>query len=186
MRISKEWLRQAGLPFDQTQCIKGLRETRWPGRHQLFVDPRRPQQMWFIDGAHTVESLQYAAKWFQKHAQTRPNSKRVLLFHLSHDRSPSTLLPPLVELNKRLPFDWVYFVKPSSPASSPAPSSEDLSLHVQMAEFWNHYTNQMATPLLIKDLLQVIQQSSEPLMILGTGSLYLVGDLLRILNVPLR
>ena len=44
----------------------GLEETRWPGRCQTIVDrhPGRRGVTWYLDGAHTVESLQCCAEWF--------------------------------------------------------------------------------------------------------------------------
>jgi folylpolyglutamate synthase len=44
--------------------IEGLASTRWPGRCQRVADPRRPQTTWFLDGAHTVESLRCCFNWF--------------------------------------------------------------------------------------------------------------------------
>ncbi len=51
--------------------IAGLEKTRWPGRCQIVVDPSRPGKedgngstTWFLDGAHTVESLKASAEWY--------------------------------------------------------------------------------------------------------------------------
>jgi len=46
-------------PFKQ-----GLIKTRWPGRCQTVQDPVYPKTAWFLDGAHTRESLEYSIKWF--------------------------------------------------------------------------------------------------------------------------
>jgi hypothetical protein len=44
--------------------IKGLQSTRWPGRCQEIADPNAPGTTWFLDGAHTVESLTCGMEWF--------------------------------------------------------------------------------------------------------------------------
>jgi len=44
--------------------IEGLKAARWPGRCQTVSDPNFPPIMWFLDGAHTVESLECSLEWF--------------------------------------------------------------------------------------------------------------------------
>lgn len=44
--------------------VKGLEKARWPGRCQEVTDPNRAGIVWFLDGAHTIESLTACTKWF--------------------------------------------------------------------------------------------------------------------------
>jgi folylpolyglutamate synthase len=44
--------------------IQGLKAARWPGRCQTVNDPKHPHTVWFMDGAHTVESLDCCIEWF--------------------------------------------------------------------------------------------------------------------------
>jgi folylpolyglutamate synthase len=44
--------------------IDGLKEARWPGRCQTVQDPQDGKSFWYLDGAHTVESLTCCAEWF--------------------------------------------------------------------------------------------------------------------------
>jgi folylpolyglutamate synthase len=44
--------------------IEGLKAARWPGRCQTVNDPSFPPIVWFLDGAHTVESLECCIEWF--------------------------------------------------------------------------------------------------------------------------
>lgn len=44
--------------------IEGLKAARWPGRCQTVSDPTFPLIEWFLDGAHTVESLECCIEWF--------------------------------------------------------------------------------------------------------------------------
>ena len=68
VELSRVFLRsQANLTFDEAlpePFKQGLIETRWPGRCQTVQDPAYPQTTWFLDGAHTHESLECSIKWF--------------------------------------------------------------------------------------------------------------------------
>lgn len=44
--------------------IDGLQNVRWPGRCQTVPDPTLKKTTWFLDGAHTVESLDCCIQWF--------------------------------------------------------------------------------------------------------------------------
>jgi folylpolyglutamate synthase len=44
--------------------IRGLKAARWPGRCQAVSDLKHPPTVWFLDGAHTVESLGCCIEWF--------------------------------------------------------------------------------------------------------------------------
>lgn len=44
--------------------VKALERAKWPGRCQTVVDPQHEQTVWFLDGAHTLESLECCVKWF--------------------------------------------------------------------------------------------------------------------------
>jgi len=44
--------------------IEGLKAARWPGRCQTVSDPTFPLIVWFLDGAHKVESLECCIEWF--------------------------------------------------------------------------------------------------------------------------
>ncbi len=44
--------------------VQALKNAKWPGRCQTVVDPKHPQQTWFLDGAHTLESLDCCVEWF--------------------------------------------------------------------------------------------------------------------------
>ncbi|KAG6903495.1 hypothetical protein C0995_005518 [Termitomyces sp. Mi166 len=50
-----------GLP---ETFVVALQKTKWPGRCQTVVDPKRKNVTWYLDGAHTVESLECCIQWF--------------------------------------------------------------------------------------------------------------------------
>lgn len=71
---------------------KGLSEARWPGRCQTIHSKDRSRS-WFLDGAHTTESLESCAAWFVRASkeESRP-IKRSLIFNTTHDRKSEELL----------------------------------------------------------------------------------------------
>lgn len=44
--------------------IEGLKATKWPGRCQTVCDPVQRGLTWYLDGAHTSESLDCCMEWF--------------------------------------------------------------------------------------------------------------------------
>ncbi|KAL1722398.1 Mur ligase [Schizophyllum commune] len=46
-----------------TPVVRGLKKARWPGRCQTVRDPKYPVT-WYLDGAHTMESLDCCMQWY--------------------------------------------------------------------------------------------------------------------------
>lgn len=44
--------------------VEGLEAARWPGRCQIVPDGKKDDVTWYLDGAHTEESLQCCLEWF--------------------------------------------------------------------------------------------------------------------------
>lgn len=44
--------------------VRGLENARWPGRCQTVADPLFTNTTWYLDGAHTFESLECCIQWF--------------------------------------------------------------------------------------------------------------------------
>ncbi len=90
-----------------------LKSARWPGRCQTVVDPSssspsrkgKGKTTWYLDGAHTVESLTCCSEWV-----FAPNTmglkkkaagiKRVLIFNCTSERSAPALLKALLTRGK--------------------------------------------------------------------------------------
>lgn len=60
----------------------------------------------YLDGAHTIESINICADWFEQNTKFNPNIK-CLIFNATGDRDFGKLLKIL---NDRLKFDYVFFV----------------------------------------------------------------------------
>ncbi|XP_041374037.1 folylpolyglutamate synthase, mitochondrial-like [Gigantopelta aegis] len=86
---------------------KGLALCSWPGRAQTIY---RPRLTYYLDGAHTKESMQQCVEWFlekseEEAATIKGRVYKVLLFTLSGHRSIASMLSILKVIN----FDEVVF-----------------------------------------------------------------------------
>ena len=59
----KEWVfmmnrKSSRVQLNDLEIESGLSVTVWPGRCQTVVDSRYPNVSWYLDGAHTPESLE--------------------------------------------------------------------------------------------------------------------------------
>ncbi|POM79946.1 Folylpolyglutamate synthase [Phytophthora palmivora] len=122
--LTSTWLRNkrdedATAPLDLAGALEpvvkeGLKYAFWPGRAQLWEDEAHKMRF-YIDGAHTLRSLECCAEWFcQAAVRTTPADKRVLIFTIHHERNVAQLFEPLLKQH----FDRVYFC----PTSSSRPS----------------------------------------------------------------
>lgn len=68
VHLAKRFLSaQTGQSLDEelpAGFVEGLKATKWPGRCQTVVDPAHPRLTWFLDGAHTRESLDCCMEWY--------------------------------------------------------------------------------------------------------------------------
>ncbi|KAI5123423.1 hypothetical protein M0805_006128 [Coniferiporia weirii] len=86
---------------------KGLENARWPGRCQTVPDPSHDGITWFLDGAHTVDSLECCVQWFLSPGvglrEDLRSTSRVLVFNCTHGRSgPSFLSTVLAKVKAQL------------------------------------------------------------------------------------
>ncbi|XP_077593294.1 folylpolyglutamate synthase, mitochondrial [Stigmatopora nigra] len=127
LQLSHNWLQRRCLP-DQ-KCLatndessimpeadlftpspimkKGLADTEWPGRTQMI---KHGAVTYFLDGAHTVRSMQACVNWFREvAAQHERNTSgpvaRILLFNATGERDCAAMLKILVPCH----FDFAVF-----------------------------------------------------------------------------
>lgn len=96
------------------ETLAGLANCQWPGRYQVFPSVGGdPDLTFFMDGAHTKESIQLCAKWFAKtsmdmqHQLEKSSNKqvkvyRMLIFNVTGRRNASDLMLPLVSSDNDL------------------------------------------------------------------------------------
>ncbi|KAE9550732.1 hypothetical protein FO519_006054 [Halicephalobus sp. NKZ332] len=167
------------------EFVQGLNTCSWKGRGQTV---KRGKYTYFLDGAHTPKSISYCADWYKsKHEKSQENPFQILLFTCTADRNPSTLLPSL----KSCGFDLVLF---SATRLLPSVDKHLDSANLNTSEVeqkekcelskkvWADLTGKDAGEIFncVSDAMQRINevQSENPIHILVTGSLHLVGGVL--------
>ncbi|XP_062621941.1 folylpolyglutamate synthase, mitochondrial-like isoform X2 [Saccostrea cucullata] len=83
------------LPSSVTE---GLKQCRWDGRNQRI---KKPGITYYLDGAHTLESVQQCIEWFKSASAEESKTLsgkviQVLVFNSTGDREASVLIEPLV------------------------------------------------------------------------------------------
>ena len=91
----------------------GLEKCFWPGRNQI-IESDNKNVTYYIDGAHTIESIEQFLQWFKKiklnnNNNNNMNEKNVLLFNYTGDRDPSKFLE-ILTVNKLKTFLFLIFL----------------------------------------------------------------------------
>ncbi|EGP92339.1 uncharacterized protein MYCGRDRAFT_98499 [Zymoseptoria tritici IPO323] len=195
-------------PFDKAsklpeEFVRGLETTRLGGRCEMRPDPSSSKLTWYIDGGHTLESIDVAGRWFANQS-ARSESKgamRILIFN-QQTRDASSLARRLHEtlstaLRDRQPFRHAIFCPNTTYKKagykadlvSINTNKDDVnSLRVQqeLAKTWDGIDPQCEVAVVgtieeavAKARLLAGQQKAE---VLTTGSLHLVGGLIEVLE----
>ncbi|GAA5915764.1 hypothetical protein JCM6882_003850 [Rhodosporidiobolus microsporus] len=193
--------------------VAALERARWPGRCQIDVDPEEEKVKWYLDGAHTVESLKCCAEWFDEAALQGSSSTRVLVFNCTSGRSGQSLLGTLLasfssasSSQPTQPFKHVIFCTNTTYSSgtskgdltSNAVDSKDLetlATQREIAEGWAELTSSLPDKAnvhvlgSIQEAVELIRQEakegSHEVQALVTGSLHLVGGVMAVCELPL-
>lgn len=204
--------------------VAGLQSVLWPGRCQIIRDGNTE---WYLDGAHTIESIIVAADWFAENyiaavEAGRKPTEMMLIFN-QQDRDAEALLRALMGRLKSVPkpetsskesvnfdnlrqtakplfgktsiFRYAAFCtnlafKPKTPTHEKQKSANpiDLSLQKNLTTLYTKLDrNQLAmTYESIEEAVllagRVSSGKGDRIMVLATGSLYLVGGLLKVLQ----
>ncbi|KAJ2710084.1 Folylpolyglutamate synthetase [Coemansia spiralis] len=187
--LCRTWAERTGrTPADPAWIAAGLAAARWPGRTQQFASPRVPQLTWFVDGAHTAESMAACARWFTAALESHGRPRCVLLFNAAHERNAAALLETLHATAGRCA--WVGAVFCPNTNTTRADSNNlnvahdaELGPQKDAAAAWARFVPGPAAVLpSINDAVRHIETAyaGQPTAILATGSLHLVGGVLDI------
>jgi len=123
----------SGIPvaspfFIPQPFVKGLQLVKWPGRNQVI--PRK-NITFYVDGAHTVESLRACKEWFSARNNVdvklpREDIFRVLVFNSTGGRDAHTLLRPISEID----FDFAVFCPNVVEQNNNEPTSDQTNFTV--------------------------------------------------------
>ncbi|XP_032690936.1 folylpolyglutamate synthase, mitochondrial isoform X2 [Odontomachus brunneus] len=159
-----------------------LANYKWPGRAQIL---KTSTADFFLDGAHTVESIVHCISWFKK--TSRNSSRKYLIFNTTGNRDSLKLLKLLVPLD----FDRAYF----TPNYAGVAHVENLLncsklINNQEKKYKEHCEQWGKGSVLKNSVAEVLDdiksyalsQTDDKVEVLVTGSLHLVGALLTILD----
>ncbi|KAM3415691.1 Folylpolyglutamate synthase [Cercospora zeina] len=189
----------AALP---AEFIKGLEDTRLGGRCDLRRDTAKSNVTWYIDGGHTLESIDVAGRWFaSKSANTSEHAHRILIFN-QQTRDASSLAQRLHDtlataVKDSRPFKHAIFCPNTTYRNagykadlvSINTNKEDVSsLRVQheLAKSWDKI-DPHAQVHVVSTVEEAVHKARELATdrqtdILATGSLHLVGGLIEVLE----
>lgn len=168
--------------------LEGLKDTIWEGRCQTLV---RGNSTWYVDGAHTKDSIEAASGWFKQVASNSKN-KKVLLFN-QQSRDAEALINNLHQiLDPEVKFDTVIFTTNVTwnsgvysadlvSMNTSKDQVEKLVVQKALADHWLKLNQQSGSIHVTPDIetsYEVIKKLDGPLDVFVTGSLHLVGGLL--------
>ena len=138
----------------------GLAETEWFGRAQVVPDDVEDLS-WYLDGAHTEESMRHVAEWFcgrvdgdetdgggggdgggdGERSSAEP-PVRLLLFNCMEERDPTTLLTPLAQTAEAYgaPITAPALFAPAESSSkglTPFAGARDCAWQTKLARTWD-------------------------------------------------
>lgn len=174
------------IVYPMEKIVAALANCKWPGRMQIL---RTSVADFFLDGAHTVESILHCVSWFQR--TSRGASEKFLLFNISGNRNSVQLL----ELLRPLSFDRAYFT-PNIPGVTNIENLSNFAVTDDQKKKCKKHCELWGKGSVLKDnvaevLVDVRRYASsratgdDKVKILVTGSLHLVGALLTILDPDL-
>ncbi|KAL8278669.1 hypothetical protein RQP46_008961 [Phenoliferia psychrophenolica] len=193
------------------EIVEGLERTSWPGRCQVEKDTVEERLSWFLDGAHTVESLVCCGEWFREVAlgdESRKANDRILIFNCTSGRSGLSLLGTLLDTlalssSSPPPFSQVIFCTSTTYSSGTSKGDlvsnsvdphdlETLATQRELADVWRELTKDSGTDIKvhvlpsIEDAVKLARGVAKnvDVDVLVTGSLILVGGVFALTSTP--
>ncbi|KAJ3685625.1 hypothetical protein LUZ61_014789 [Rhynchospora tenuis] len=194
------------------QVIRGLTTASLQGRAQIVHlqdDNITPGDlMLYLDGAHSPESMEMCARWFsqaindEKQQQPLKDCRQILVFNCMSVRDPELLLPRLFNIcaHQGVQFSKAIFVPNqsqfnklgSSTAPPPQPQQVDLTWQLTLQRVWDKLLQSDkgerssvfgSLPEAVNWIKETARQNkSTRFQVLVTGSLHLVGDMIRLIK----
>ncbi|KAG5464834.1 hypothetical protein LSCM4_00276 [Leishmania orientalis] len=191
------------LPLDEVEKSV-LQSMTYAGRSQIVAVDGGADITFYLDGAHTVESISRATQWFldASAANARdPTPRRVLIFYTS--RNPKRILKafmPYVPHFCKVVVSQVTNPRMTSNSAEPGDMegkrSELRERMVTTTELWrNMYREVTCLPCArpfsaLEDVLDLVvpaasdnEDASKPAQVFVCGSFFLVGDIVNLLKV---
>ncbi|KAK0115737.1 Folylpolyglutamate synthetase [Cadophora gregata f. sp. sojae] len=178
--------------------IDGLEQVVCRGRCETKVDG---DITWYLDGAHTADSIIVATKWFSDECVQRPRP-RILIFNQQGHRESLGLLTGLydaIKSHNTVTFDHVIFCPTVPPAqalkkdhvnlSADSSAVAGLTMQKTFAEKWKELdTSSLSTIHVLRSVEEAftcvrdLSQEKGEVHVFITGSVHLIGRALGILE----
>ena len=156
-----EALRARGIAVSEEALRYGLAEVRWPARFEVL----HKEPLVIFDGAHNLNGVRRLRENVERYF---PGKKLVMLMGVMGDKDYNPMLDLMMPLCKRL-----YTVTPNNPRALPAVTLAELGAARGVpAE---------AIALTQEDVQGVLGKMEEDEVLLMMGSLYMYGDLVKLL-----
>ncbi|XP_044728349.1 folylpolyglutamate synthase, mitochondrial-like isoform X2 [Chrysoperla carnea] len=172
------------------KTVQGLLNCRWPGRTQILDTS---MARFFLDGAHTIESLAKCIEWFTKQIGVSDN-ENILIFNVTGDRDSQQLLKLLNNVN----FKNVIFVPNNAYAQDDnhldqvnynSPTNLQLKRCEDHKKIWENINKNKSIVNVypsVSHALEMLKLHEKKPNVLVTGSLHLIGAVLKLIDPDLR
>jgi len=188
--INLEWPVIDNLPSVDNRFVEGLINCKWDGRGQRVVLAEHPNVEFFMDGAHTPESVVVCRDWFVQAAAVDHNVVRVLVFNCANSRDPKALLQPFASCT----WDYAYFTTNETSHEHVLEDKRDQRYPNQVVQDWQQVLIKTwgtlaeqqsnlpqgqyspSIPFVMDQIASLESKlGGKKIQVLITGSLYLVG-----------
>lgn len=171
--------------FSLEKVELGITACKWPGRTQIL---RGEKIDFFIDGAHTLESINNCATWFKNSIQNE-SGNRYLIFNTTGYRNSELLMTKL----QKLKFLKAFFSPNISGIKNTRENNSQQITEEMELKCKNNCTFWGENGIFVENVKRAIneilifenQQGETKPKVLVTGSLHLVGALLSIIDCNL-
>lgn len=177
----------------------GLQECKWEGRCQTIKDP--DGKTWYLDGAHTIDSIKKSTDWFVQTQLDMPNdAKRKTILFFNQQSREDHVKEFLKYINAAtskngIKFDEVLFSTNKTWSSGystdlvsmnvDSEQVDALTVQKKLKDIWlteNNPDSEIKIFDSIEDTYKYIKQQKGEVDVFVTGSLHLVGGLLVVLD----
>ncbi|KAK5074144.1 hypothetical protein LTS08_005103 [Lithohypha guttulata] len=204
LAISKDWLQKHGydsMDDNDSRQRQGLQDVKWSGRCETRYEKNLT---WYIDGGHTLESINLAGQWYAATQKERrqTHAKRYLVFN-QQTRDANALAHALhstlaTTLQDSHPFTHTIFCTNTTfrdtgyrpdlvSTNTNASDVEALTVQRGLAETWKKIDSEAEVSVVrtieeAVDLVRLAASTQEQVTAFVTGSLHLVGGFLEVIE----
>lgn len=162
LTVIKILINERNIEISEESIRRGLLNTKWPGR----IEKIKNNPLFIIDGAHNEDGAKSLSKALDKHFK---NQKMTLLIGMLKDKDVDSVIEILVDkFNKVI--------------TTTIDSDRAIDCY-ELKEKIEKYIDDVVAIEKVEDALKyTLENSKEDDVIISAGSLYMIGDIRRLLN----